>query len=132
MSITGDNPQGAGEGMNMTESYDKRTWEAVEELRHDIGSLKSTVDTYIAGQHQVCEFRKHEIQTVQETINGNGKRGIKQQVDWLVGREHHRQRVLAAVLTFLAANVGSVIFALRVLARATVLLKSVEASGGMP
>lgn len=106
--------------------YDERTWAKVCELHTDLASLRSTVDTYIAGQHQICEHRREEIKALHYVVNGNGKVGLKDDVKWLVGREKARQKIVGWTLAFLAANLGGIVYTLRLLKQAAALVEATQ------
>ena len=107
-------------------AYDERTWKKVCDVHKEVEELKTTVVAYVAEQKQICRQQCAEVERIKIALDGNGKRGIKKDVSWLVDREHSRQRFFVAVVTFLAANIGSIIYSITLLRRAAALLLVAE------
>lgn len=89
--------------------YDERTWEKVCELHRDVDQLRQTVAAYIAKQTEMCTHKNAALAVVQTEIFGNGKRGLRGDVAWIMDREKARVERTRLLVGVMCANIATIV-----------------------
>lgn len=93
----------------MSNGLGEHEWQVIQEMNRKLDALIVDVAKSTAAQQTLCKAQCALVADIQKEIYGNGKRGLKHDVAYLIERDEQAKKIVAAAIGLILSNIGTLV-----------------------